>query len=419
VEAARLDLELSAPWRASQLTGQAGLASSAAIGAAAATTDISFSVRATAPVITGLSLSAQVSKDALSAGATVRPLARADPRAEETLAKAEIQVAETERLAAVQARATYRAAWLGILDLVIRQKSLEAAEAKAEAVSLNAAAGVGTQSDVISADSARIDAMVAVLDSKDRADTALADLSRLVGRAVAATELVEPDPGADREPLAKEAWLAAKATLATLGIELTAAKRAALPVLPDLALSGSLTQGLPATTTPTWSVSASVTLDPDTFLRGKDRASSLDLERSARKATESRQDASEEYDSLAARIASARSALEGALRIGTTASLAYEKSSYLAEAGTVSGASLLDSEVSLLSARYRVAKARSDLGAALDALDAKLGALDAKLGALDAKLGALDAKLGALDAKLGAQDRGLGRPTDTGTVPLQ
>jgi len=383
VEAARLRLELSAPWRTSRLTGKVNqLSERPGLRGETTAAARSLSISASAPLVTGLSLDATLeagldgSFEARSAGggATLRPFACSDEAAEQALAKALVQVGESARLAALEARNAYRAAWLACLDLGIRRKALEAAEARAEAVSLNASAGVATQADAIDADTKRIDAMVALLDSTDRADRSLADLSRLVGRPLAAADLVEPDPGAGRAAQTKEAWLAARASLATLAIDLESARLEARPLLPDLALSGRIDQDLTATgAAPTWSLAASLTLDPDTFLRGKDRAASLDFERMRRRAAESRKDAAEEYEALAARIASTRSALEAATGIGTTARLSYEKNSYLAEAGTLSGASLLDSETALLSALYRVQKARCDLAAALDALDGGLG----------------------------------------------
>ncbi|MEI6876742.1 MAG: TolC family protein, partial [Spirochaetota bacterium] len=377
VEAARLALAISAPWRSSKLVGTGDLAVTSSIGnqlVKNVAPDFSWNLRATAPVLNGLSLDGSVSASAFQAGASVKPLANPDLRAEDNLKKALILAVETVRQTVLDLRAVYRAAYLASLDLGIKRRALEATEARAEAAALNAASGAATQAEVIDADSKRIDALGALLDATDRSASTLAALSRLVGRTISEAELADPDPEAQRSPMTKEAYLASRANLASLEIDLSAARRSAKPVMPELAISGAITQRLDLSgSTPSWDLSASLSLDPDTFLRDRDRASALDLERSLRKAAESKKDAAADFDALLARIAAARSALETANRIVATARLSFEKNSYLAESGTVSGTSLIESRVSLLSAEYRVAKARADLGAALDALDETTG----------------------------------------------
>jgi outer membrane protein TolC len=271
----------------------------------------------------------------------------------------------------VLVRNSYRTAWLSGLSIEIARLNLEAKTAIAETASLNAAAGAATQTQVIAADSERINAMVAVLEAEDNASTARTELATLIGRDVTADDLEESEPGLDRRPLTLDRWIAMAASLSALGIDLSSARTSAAPVLPDLALSSRLSDTWDGRLS--WSASASVSLDPDTLFREKDRLTALDLDRVVRKESETRKSVERDYASRLARLASARSGLDAARAISTTAQLSWQKSSLLAEAGTVSGASLLGARLSLLQANYQVARATANLAAALDILDEEIG----------------------------------------------
>jgi outer membrane protein TolC len=366
VEAAGIQLKLAEPWRSASLMLQGGASQQ---GTTAITP--SFQAGLVIPPVTGLSLSATVTEAQAQLGTTWKPLARADTRAQAALEKARIAAAETERQTILLVRNSYRTAWLSGLSIEIARLNLEAKTAIAETASLNAAAGAATQTQVIAADSERINAMVAVLEAEDNASTARTELATLIGRDVTADDLEESEPGLDRRPLTLDRWIAMAASLSALGIDLSSARTSAAPVLPDLALSSRLSDTWDGRLS--WSASASVSLDPDTLFREKDRLTALDLDRVVRKESETRKSVERDYASRLARLASARSGLDAARAISTTAQLSWQKSSLLAEAGTVSGASLLGARLSLLQANYQVARATANLAAALDILDEEIG----------------------------------------------
>jgi len=379
-------------WRSSVLTLQSGLQGGEdGSAAAAASSEMTWSVQAALPLAHWLSLGAESSGDAAGNGSgavslTVSPFARHSGSAALNYRSTLATYRGSLRTAILDFRATLRSMVVADAELRLRRAELAVTAGALTSARILVERGEAGRTSLLDALADQTEAEVAVSAAESALETSRADLALRLDLAetalpetatLAALEAVPgDDPGANNMDL--EQWLTASAGWqnAQLAAE-SAADEARLAVpRPDLSLKGTLGSVLAGTGAGTsrWSATAAVSLPLDLVYRDTAAAKADTAAARQKSADNLRVAAVREYAQKLKELTRGYETWRRATTANESAALALEEGRLLHSLGESSAADLAAAEADGLRSAWQTAAALKSLRDVQDQLDRRWSA---------------------------------------------